>query len=80
MTKKELQDYLIEEAEIGDKEVCGMSSEEMLDAWLTYNGIIGWTEDIIEVVAAAYERKVENHKNVEESITMDYGNNIFTHR
>ena len=65
MTKKELQDYLIEEAEIGDKEVCGMSSEEMLDAWLTYNGIIGWTEDIIEVVAAAYEGKLENLKNVE---------------
>lgn len=50
MTKKELKEYLVDEAEYSEKYVENMSDYELFDAWLKYNGIIGYTCDIIDVV------------------------------
>ena len=52
MTRIELKEYLVNEAEYETSEVAKMSNRDMLDAWLTYNGIIGYTSDIIEVLEA----------------------------
>lgn len=54
MTKEELKQYLIDESEYSEREVDGMTDLEMVDAYLTWNGIIGYTSDIIEAVFAAY--------------------------
>lgn len=50
MTKCELKEYLVYEAEYSDERVNSMSDDELLDAWLRYNGIIGYTWDIIDIV------------------------------
>lgn len=55
MTKSELKEYLVNEAEYSEKKVEAMDKYEMVDAWLKYNGIIGFTEDIIEICKAASE-------------------------
>ena len=50
MNKKDLKDYLVYEAEYSERRVNKMSDYELLDAWLRYNGIIGYTYDIINLV------------------------------
>lgn len=52
MTRAELEEYLIDEAEYDVDEISEMSNRGLLNAWLTYNGIIGFTDDIIDVVVA----------------------------
>ena len=59
MTKGELQNYLIEEAEYEEEEVLAMSDYELVDNYLIYNGIIGYTGDIIDVIKAAYSVEIE---------------------
>lgn len=59
MTKEKLKQYLIEEAEYSERKVDGMTDWEMVDAYLTWNVIIGYTSDIIEAVFAAYGIKKE---------------------
>ena len=54
MTKDELKEYLVEEAEHSQEEVDNMSNFELVDAYLTWNGVIGFTEDIIDVVRHAF--------------------------
>ena len=54
MDKENLRAYLIDEAGYSANAVNHMSSWELLNAWLRYNGIIGYTNDIIEVVEAAF--------------------------
>lgn len=61
MTKDELKKYLVEETEkFTYEEVEKMSNRELLDEFLYWNGIIGWTDTIIEVVEAAYEVYLED--------------------
>lgn len=50
MNREDLKDYLVYEAEYSERMVNEMSDYEILDAWLRYNGIIGFTDDIIDVV------------------------------
>lgn len=50
MTKKELKEYLVDEAEYSVQYVGNMTDYELFDAWLKWNGIIGYTDDIIDVV------------------------------
>lgn len=50
MTKKELKEYLVDEAEYSVQYVENMTDYELFDAWLKWNGIIGYTDDIIDVV------------------------------
>lgn len=52
MKRAKLREYLIDEAEYNEEDVNSMTDYEMLDAWLIYNGIIGYTEDIIDVLSA----------------------------
>lgn len=52
MEKAELKAYLVDEAEYSEEEVNSMTDFEMLDAWLIYNGIIGYTRELTEVLSA----------------------------
>lgn len=54
MTLKELKTHLIEEAEYAPEKVENMSSYQLVEAWLHWEGVIGYTHDIIEVVFSAY--------------------------
>ena len=57
MEKAELKAYLVDEAEYSEEEVNDMTDFEMLDAWLVYNGIIGYTGELTEVLSALGVRK-----------------------
>lgn len=50
MKKEDLKDFLVYVAEYSEERVNKMSNYALLDAWLRYNGIIGFTDDIIDVV------------------------------
>lgn len=50
MKKEDVKDYLVYVAEYSEERVNKMSNYALLDAWLRYNGIIGFTDDIIDVV------------------------------
>ena len=50
MTKDDVINVLIDEAEYDEQEVMEMSNYELIDKWLTWEGIIGYTEDIISAV------------------------------
>lgn len=50
MTKNDIISVLIDEAEYDEQEVMEMSNYELIDKWLTWEGIIGYTEDIISAV------------------------------
>lgn len=52
MKRQELRDYLVYEAEYSEEDVARMTDREMLDAWLIYNGICGFTYDILDVLEA----------------------------
>lgn len=60
MDKSELIQFLIEEAEYSEHEVANMTNTELLDHWLEYNGICGWTDDIKDVVRAAFDVDLED--------------------
>lgn len=60
MDKNELMEYLVNEAEYSEKKVVEMTNTELLDHWLEYNGICGWTEDIKNVVKAAFDVDLED--------------------
>lgn len=55
MSKEELKNYLVDEAEYSIDEVNEMTDFELVDNWLAWQGIVDWTEDIIEVIKAAYD-------------------------
>lgn len=55
MDKQELKNYLVDEAEYSIEEVNEMSDFELVDNWLAWQGIVDWTEDIIDVIKAAYD-------------------------
>ena len=46
-TRKELDDYLINECEYTQREVDNMDDRDKFDAYLRYEGIINFTDDII---------------------------------
>ena len=54
MTREELKDYLVCEADYSDAEVEEMTDFQLVDAYLTWNGIFGFTGDIIDVVRHAF--------------------------
>lgn len=53
-TLEDLKNYLIEEADYELIQVNNMTREELFEAYLTWNGIIGYTQDIIEAYQAAF--------------------------
>lgn len=58
MTKAELKEILVEDYEFDKEDVETMSDYQLVNSWLRYNGIIGYTYDILEVVSAAYNIKL----------------------
>ena len=59
MTKEQLQNYLIEEEELDEDEAMNATSYELVKGYLEWNGIIGYTIDIINVIEAAYNVELE---------------------
>ena len=53
-TLEDLKNYLIEETDYEPIQVNNMTREELFDAYLTWNGIIGYTQDIMEAYKAAF--------------------------
>lgn len=53
-TLQDLKNYLIEEADYELIQVNNMTREELFDAYLTWNGIIGYTQDIMDAYKAAF--------------------------
>lgn len=53
-TLEDLKNYLIEEADYELTQLNNMTREELFDTYLTWNGIIGYTQDIIEAYKAAF--------------------------
>ena len=60
MTKEELKSYLVDEAEYDREKVESMGEYDLIDAWLTYEGIVGFTEDIADTVLHVYEHLDED--------------------
>lgn len=54
MTTDELKSYLVDEAEYQADQVEAMTRIELLDAYLTYEGIIGYTSDILDIIENLY--------------------------
>lgn len=59
MTKEQLQNYLIKEAEWDEDKAMNATSYELVKGYLEWNGIIGWTINIIHVIEAAYNVKLK---------------------
>ena len=60
MDKNDLMEFLVIEAECNESEVAEMTNTELLDNWLMYNGIFGYTEDIKDVIEAAFNVDLED--------------------
>lgn len=60
MDKNDLMEFLVVEAECNESEVAEMTNTELLDNWLEYNGIFGFTEDIKDVIEAAFDVDLED--------------------
>ena len=60
MDKNDLMEFLVVEAECNESEVAEMTNTELLDNWLMYNGIFGYTEDIKDVIEAAFDVDLED--------------------
>lgn len=54
MTTEELKSYLVDEAEYQADQVEAMTKSELLDAYLIYEGIIGYTSDILDIIENLY--------------------------
>ena len=60
MDKNDLMEFLVVEAECNESEVAEMTNTELLDNWLMYNGIFCYTEDIKDVIEAAFNVDLED--------------------
>lgn len=60
MDKNDLMEFLVVEAECNESEVAEMTNTELLDNWLMYNGIFGYTEDIKDVIEADFNVDLED--------------------
>lgn len=60
MDKNDLMEFLVVEAECNESEVAEMTNTELLDHWLEYNGICGFTDDIKDVIEAAFDVDLED--------------------
>ena len=62
MDKGSIIEYLVDESE-GEytrEELEAMSKRDLLNAYLTWEGIIGFTDDILEHIEAIYEVDLED--------------------
>ena len=59
MKKGYIKSVLINRAGISEEIVNNMSNYELLDKWLQWQGIIGWTPDIIYAIEDIWDIKLE---------------------
>lgn len=50
MTKEEIKNHLVTEAEYTEEQVNDMSDYELIDAYLNWEGLINWTAEIVEIM------------------------------
>lgn len=55
MNKEELKEYLVREASYSPEYIDKMTPYELVDAFLSWNGIIRYTSIILDTVAAAFD-------------------------
>lgn len=55
MIKEEVKEFLVEEGEYDPTDVESMSDYSLFDSILSFHGIIGFTEDIMEWYKACFE-------------------------
>lgn len=61
MNKEELKDYLVNETDnYTREEVENMTNKELFDAYLNWNGLIGWTETIMDTVEQLFDVTLED--------------------
>lgn len=60
---QDLKDVLIDYCECTEEEVAEMNRYDMVNEWLRYNGIIGYTDDIIKVLSSATGVNLEKKLN-----------------
>jgi hypothetical protein len=61
--KKLLQNCLFSDCEFFHMEIAEMSPRQKVKNWLEWNGIQGFTDDILDVVSAAYDIMLEPYLN-----------------
>ncbi len=61
--KKLLQDCLYNDCELFHMEIAEMTPRQKVKNWLEWNGIQGFTDDILDVVSAAYDIILEPDLN-----------------
>lgn len=55
MTKQEIIDILIDDAEYSKEEVLNMSNFELFNAWCVWKGILGYSLEIWQTVIELYD-------------------------
>lgn len=55
-TLEDLKNYLIKEAEIKPARVEAMDSRDLVEAYCQWNGLIGFADELIDVVFIAYHK------------------------
>lgn len=55
LTRRDIKDYLIDEAEYDPSDVETMSDYLLFDSILSFNGIIGFTDDIMSWYKACFD-------------------------
>lgn len=59
MDRIQLKEYLIDEAEFSPEEVEEMTNSELIDKWLIYEGLIGYTSEILDTIEEVYNVKLK---------------------
>ena len=60
MDRTQLKEYLIDEAEYSLEDVEEMSNFELISNWLEYEGICGYTAEILDTIEEVYDVKLED--------------------
>ena len=55
MTKQEIIDILIDDAEYSKEEVLNMSNFELFNAWCVWEGILGYSLELWQTVIELYD-------------------------
>lgn len=55
----EIDEFLRSEAGYSEDQVNNMEPRDKVDAWLEYNGIIGFTDDILVLISEVYGYQLE---------------------
>ena len=62
MDRIQLKEYLIDEAEYSPEDVEEMTNTELIDNWLTYEGLIGYTSEILDCIEEVYNVKLKDNR------------------